>query len=388
MIPYGRQSITDEDVRAVVEALRSDWITQGPAIPRFEASLQRWSGAGHVLAMNSATSALHVACLALGLGPGDRLWTSPITFVASANCARYCGAEVDFVDVDPRSVNMSAAALEAKLVVAEREGRLPKVVVPVAFAGQSCDMVAIRVLADRYGFAILEDAAHAIGGRYRDAPIGCGRYADITIYSFHPVKIVTTAEGGAALTNDAALAAKMGRLRSHGTTRDPALMQRPPDGPWSYEQLELGYNYRITDLQAALGASQMERLEAHVARRHVLADRYDRLLAGLPLTTPWRDPNGYSAFHLYVIRLEPRLAPARERIFRRLVDAGIGVNVHYIPVHLQPYYRALGGHPGQCPEAEAYYAGAITLPLFPTLGEADQDRVVAAVKAAIAAEPA
>ena len=385
MIPYGRQDITEADIEAVVAVLRSDWLTQGPMVPRFEAAVAGYTGAGHAVAVNSATSALHIACLALDLGPGDLLWTSPVTFVASANCALYCGADVDFVDIDPRSYNMSPVALEAKLQAAEQAGRLPKIVVPVHLCGQSCDMAAIRALADRYGFRIIEDASHAIGGRYRDAPVGDCRYSDITVFSFHPVKIITTAEGGMALTNDGELAARMEMLRSHGITRDAARMSRPPDGPWYYEQQALGLNYRMTDLQAALGLSQVDRLDDYVARRHALAARYDALLAELPVTRPWQHPDSYSGLHLYVIRVAGGGDGERRRsVFEGLRTRGIGVNVHYIPVHLQPYYRALGFAPGDFPDAEAYYAEAISLPMYPTLSEAEQDEVVAALREALA----
>lgn len=377
MIPYGRQDITPEDIAAVEAVLRSDFLTQGPAVPGFEQALAAYCGAARGVAMNSATSALHVACLALGLGPGDRLWTSPNTFVASANCGLYCGAEVDFVDTDPATYNLSVAALEAKLVRAAAENRLPKVVIPVHFAGQSCEMREIHALGQKYGFRIIEDASHAVGGRYLGEPVGNCRYSDITIFSFHPVKIITTAEGGMAMTNDPALAERMERLRSHGITRDPAAMEWDSEGPWYYQQVELGYNYRITDLQAALGRSQLVRLDDYVARRHAIAARYDEALAGLPLTTPWQHPDSRSALHLYPIRLHD--ASRRREVFEALRAAGIGVNVHYIPVHTQPHYRRLGFRPGDFPEAERYYAGAISLPMFPTLTPAQQDEVVAAL---------
>ncbi len=377
MIPYGRQDITPEDIAAVEAVLRSDFLTQGPAVPGFEQALAAYCGVARGVAMNSATSALHVACLALGLGPGDRLWTSPNTFVASANCGLYCGAEVDFVDTDPATYNMSVAALEAKLVRAAAANRLPKVVIPVHFAGQSCEMRAIHALGQRYGFRIVEDASHAVGARYLGEPVGNCRYSDITIFSFHPVKIITTAEGGMAMTNDPALAERMERLRSHGITRDPAAMQGDSDGPWYYQQIELGYNYRLTDLQAALGHSQLQRLDDYVTRRHAIAARYDAALAALPLTTPHQHPDSRSALHLYPVRLHD---DARRRpVFEALRAAGIGVNVHYIPVHTQPHYRRLGFQPGDFPEAERYYAGAISLPMFPTLSPAQQDEVVAAL---------
>lgn len=386
MIPYGRQDVTQADIDAVVEVLRSDFLTQGPQVPCFEQAVGQHVGANHALAVNSATSALHMACLALGLGPGDRLWTSPITFVASANCALYCGAAVDFVDIDPRTYNLCPQALERKLEEAERDGRLPKVVVPVHLCGQPCDMQAIHALAQRYGFKVIEDASHAIGGKYRNELIGNCRYSDITVFSFHPVKIITTAEGGMALTNDAELASRLALLRSHGITRDPAQMTHEADGPWYYQQIDLGFNYRMTELQAALGSSQMERLDQFVARRHQLASRYDDLFADLPVTTPWQHPDSYSGLHLYVIRLQlDKIARTHRRVFEALREQGIGVNLHYIPVHTQPYYQRMGFRQGDYPEAERYYTEAISLPMFQTMTEAQQDEVVAAVRKAVAA---
>jgi len=386
MIPYGRQEITQADIDAVVGVLQSDFLTQGPKVPAFEHAVAEYCGARHALAVNSATSALHIACLALGLGPGDWLWTSPISFVASANCGLYCGARVDFVDINPRTYNLCPQALERKLVQAEREGRLPKVVVPVHLCGQPCDMAAIHALAQRYGFKIIEDASHAIGGQYRGEPIGNGRYSDITVFSFHPVKIITTAEGGMVLTNDAELANKMALLRSHGITRDPAQMTHAPDGPWYYQQIELGFNYRMTELQAALGVSQMARLDDYVARRHALARRYDTLLEPLPVVTPWQHPDGYSGLHLYVIRLAAdRIGRRHRQVFEALREQGVGVNLHYIPVHTQPYYQRLGFKAGDFPEAERYYVEAISLPMYPALGEAEQDDVLAALQRAVAA---
>jgi UDP-4-amino-4,6-dideoxy-N-acetyl-beta-L-altrosamine transaminase len=385
MIPYGRQDIREEDVDAVVEVLRSDFLTQGPAVPRFEEAVARYCGGVHAVAMNSATSALHIACLALGLGPGDRLWTSPITFVASANCGLYCGAQVDFVDIDPQTYNLCPLALERKLEEAAEQGKLPKVVVPVHLCGQPCDMKRIHALAQRYGFKVIEDASHAIGGKYLDEPIGSCRYSDITVFSFHPVKIITTAEGGMAVTRDPALAERMALLRSHGITRDASRMTHEPDGPWYYQQVELGFNYRMTDLQAALGTTQMQRLDEYVAARHALAARYDERLADLPLTRPWQHPDGYSGLHLYVIRLQPQRLTANHReVFEALRAHGIGVNLHYIPVHTQPYYRSLGFEPGQFPEAERYYAEAISLPLYSTLTIAQQDQVITAVSEVLA----
>ncbi len=383
MIPYGRQSISDADVAAVVEVLRSDFLTQGPAVPRFERKVAQACDVPHAVAMNSATSALHVACMALGVGPGDRVWTSPNTFLASANCARYCGADVDFVDIDPHTYNMSAQALAAKLETAHRSGRMPKVVIPVHFAGQPCDMDAIAELAARYGFKVIEDASHAIGAGFGQHRIGDCRYSDITVFSFHPVKIVTSAEGGMATCCDPALAATMERLRSHGMTRDPLLMTQAPDGPWYYEQIELGYNYRLTDLHAALGLSQMDRLDEWIERRHRIADRYDAELAGLPLTLPRRVAGRRSALHLYVVRVSSTAPLDRAGLFAHLRAQDIGVNVHYIPVHLQPYYRRLGFGPGDFPGAEAYYREAITLPMYASLEDADQSRVIAVLKAAL-----
>lgn len=377
MIPYGRQEISRADIDAVVAVLQSDFLTQGPVVPRFEQAVAEYCGAQHAVAANSATSALHIACLALDVGPGDLVWTSPITFVASANCARYCGADVDFVDIDPRTYNMSVARLAEKLASAEVAGKLPKVVIPVHLCGQPCEMEAIHALSRQYGFRIIEDAAHAIGGRYKGEPIGNGRYSDITVFSFHPVKIITTGEGGMALTNDSELANRMARLRSHGITRDPGEMTQATDGPWYYQQIDLGFNYRMTDLQAALGLSQMQRLNQYVARRHVLAAHYNNLLADIPVVTPWQHPDSYSGLHIYVIRLQLRTTGASHReVFERLRVGGIGVNLHYIPVYRQPYYARLGFNPMDFPQAETYYAEAITLPMYPSLTEEQQIEVV------------
>lgn len=380
-IPYGRQEITQTDLDAVVTVLKSDYLTQGPVVPRFEQMVSDYCGAMHAVAVNSATSALHIACLALGLGPGDILWTSPITFVASANCGLYCGAKVDFVDIDPSTYNMCPRALELKLVESERKGCLPKIVVPVHLCGQPCEMQAINDLSKRFGFRIIEDASHAIGGKYRGDPIGNCRYSDITVFSFHPVKIITTAEGGMALTNDSQLARRMELLRSHGITRDPAFMNKEPDGPWYYQQIALGFNYRLTELQAALGVTQMERLDEFVSRRHYLAGRYDELFSELPLTTPWHHPDSYSGLHLYVIRLQlDRISFSHRDVFEMLRKQGIGVNLHYIPVYSQPYYRDLGHTSENFPAAEQYYREAISLPMYFGLTENLQDLVVAALK--------
>lgn len=377
MIPYGRQDINETDIAEVVKVLRSDFLTQGPAVPAFEKAIAVVCEAQHGIAVNSATSALHIACLALGVGSGDIVWTSPITFVASANCARYCGAEVDFVDIDPRTYNLSAVRLAEKLEQAANIGKLPKVVIPVHLCGQPCEMEAIYGLAQKYGFRIIEDASHAIGGRYKGEPIGNCRYSDITVFSFHPVKIITTGEGGMALTNDPELANLMLRLRSHGITRHAGDMTHAPDGPWYYQQLELGFNYRMTDIQAALGLSQMQRLEQFVSQRHALATRYDQLLRDVPVVTPWQHPDSYSGLHLYVIRLELEAMKVSHReVFERLRVAGIGVNLHYIPVYRHPYYAREGFKTTDFPESERYYAEAISLPMYPGLTEQQQQEIV------------
>ena len=382
MIPYGRQDISEADLAAVTEVLRSDWLTQGPVVPRFEAAVAARCGAAHAVAVNSATSALHLACLALGLGPGDLLWTTPTTFVASANCGLYCGASVDFVDIDPVSYNLCPRKLEEKLRDAAARGRLPKIVIPVHLCGQPCDMAALHALAQRFGFRIIEDASHAIGARYLGETVGNCRFSDITVFSFHPVKIITTGEGGLALTNDAQLARQMTLRRSHGITREADEMSREADGPWYYEQIVLGFNYRMTELQAALGMSQLERLDGFVAYRQALAARYDRLLATLPVTLPRQAAGSESARHLYVIRLHD--ADRHRAVFEALRARGIGVNLHYTPVHLQPWFRAMGFAPGQFPQAESYAREAITLPLYATLSEAQQDEVVATLREVLA----
>lgn len=386
MIPYGRQDIDDSDIAAVVAVLKGDWLTQGPAVGDFEKALAGRVGARHAIAVSNGTAALHLACLALDLGPGDRLWTVPNTFVATANAARYCGADVDFVDIDPRTYLMSPEALAEKLRTAERDGILPKVVAPVHFAGQSCDMETIGKLGQRYGFRILEDAAHAIGGDYREGKIGDCRYSDVAAFSFHPVKVITTGEGGALTTNDVKLASRLADLRTHGVTRNADRLEAVDEGPWYYEQQALGFNYRLTDIQAALGLSQLKRLDAFIARRRELAARYDELLADLPLVTPKQDPNGRSAFHLYPIWLRlDRLNQSRRQIFEALRAAGVGVQVHYIPVHLQLYYRRLGFKKGDYPNAERYYEGAITLPLFAAMTDAQQETVVGRLRDVFAA---
>lgn len=384
MIPYGRQSINEADIQAVVDVLKSDWLTQGPAVERFEAEVSGYCGTAHAVAVNSATSALHIACMAVGLGPGDILWTSPNTFVASANCGLYCGATVDFVDIDPYTYNMSTDRLAEKLERAAREGRLPKVVVPVHFAGQSCDMESVAQLAAKYGFSIIEDASHALGGRYKGEPVGSCRYSDMAVFSFHPVKIITTGEGGMVLTNSTQLQDILVRLRSHGITRDPCLMTEEPHGSWYYQQIDLGFNYRMTDMQAALGSSQMSRLDEFVARRHFLVNRYNEALGNLLLTTPWQHSDSHSAFHLYVIRLNAdHHKRTRRELFGMLRERGILVNIHYIPVHTQPYYQKMGFRQGDFPEAERYYAEAISLPMYPAMSEEQQDCVIAVLREAL-----
>ncbi len=377
MIRYGQQDITGDDINAVVDVLRSVNLTQGPNIENFEQSVLVHAKAKHAIAVNSATSALHIACLALQLGPGDRLWTTPNTFVASANCALYCGAEVDFVDIDPKTYNLCPNKLEIKLLQAEKDGKLPKIIIPVHFAGQPCDMAAIHALSQKFGFKIIEDASHALGGWYGDGPIGNCRYCDITVFSFHPVKIITTAEGGMALTNSDEIATRLNLLRSHGITRDAALMTHVADGPWYYQQVALGFNYRMTDIQAALGVSQMTRLSQYVIRRHEIAKKYNRLLADLPVITPWQHPEGYSAYHLYVIRLcLDRIGSTHLEVFESLRKKEIMVNLHYIPVHMQPYYQKLGFKKGDYPNSEQYYHEAISIPMHPNITDSDQDVVV------------
>lgn len=373
MIPYGRQDITREDIDLVIDVLNSEHLTQGPMVPEFESAVSTHVGSKHAVAVNSATSALHIACLALGLADGDWLWTSPITFVASANCGLYCNAKIDFVDIDPKTYNLCVEALERKLIIAERSGCVPKVLVVVHMCGQSCDMMAVHSLSRKYGFRVIEDASHAIGGKYRHKHIGCGQFSDVTVFSFHPVKVITTAEGGMVLTNDDVVVEKLQLLRSHGVTRDPQLMTIPSEGPWFYQQIALGFNYRMNELQAALGCSQLTRLDEYVARRHVLSNNYNTLLSDLPLQTPWQHPDSYSSYHLYAVRLQlDKIKMTRAEVFQYLRSQNIGVNVHYIPVHLQPYYQRLGFKLGDFPEAEKYYNEALTLPLFPKLQESQQ----------------
>lgn len=381
MIPYGRQDITQSDIDSVSAVLLSSNLTQGPQIPLFEEAVLQACDAKYAIAVNSATSALHIACLSLGLGEGDWLWTTPNTFVASANCGLYCGAKVDFVDIDPKTYNLCPKELEKKLIAAQKVNKLPKVVIPVHFSGQPCDMEEIYNLAKKYGFKVIEDASHAIGGKYKGEPIGNCRYSDITVFSFHPVKIITTAEGGIALTNDSKIAEKLNLLRSHGITREASLMTKPMEGPWYYQQIDLGFNYRMTDVQAALGVSQIQRLDTYVAKRHKLAQRYNELLKDLPVTLPWQHKDSYSGLHLYVIRLQlDKISKTHLEVFEGMREADILVNLHYIPVHMQPYYQAIGFEFGQFPQAEQYYKEAMSIPMFPTMTEEQQDKVIATLK--------
>jgi len=375
-IPYGRQSISTSDIQAVNDVLRSDFLTQGPVVPKFEAALGTRCGAKFAVAMNSATSALHVACMAIGVQPGDRVWTSPITFVASANCARYCGADIDFVDIDPQTYNMCPSRLEAKLATAQRTGTLPKAVIPVHLAGQSCDMAAIHELGQRYGFSIIEDASHAVGGTYKGDPVGSCQHSDITVFSFHPVKIITTGEGGMALTNNELLANTMSRLRTHGITRNIAEMRTITEGPWYYEQLDLGYNFRLTDIAAALGISQFQRIDEFVSRRHEIANAYNDMFANTLVKRPWQHPDSYSAFHLYIVRVDfASRNTTQKKVFEQLHAKGIMANLHYMPVYRQPYYQRFGYSSVDYPESERYYSEAISLPIYPDLS-ADQQRFV------------
>ena len=384
MIPYGKQDINPADINSVIDVLQSDFLTQGPQTPLFEKTLVDYCGVNYGVAVNSATSALHIACLALGLGGGDWLWTSPNSFVASANCGLYCDAKIDFVDIDPKTHNLSVTELERKLIQAKQENKLPKVVIPVHFAGQSCNMKKIHFLSQEYGFKIIEDASHAIGGKYLEKSIGGCQYSDITVFSFHPVKIITTAEGGLAATNSKELAEKMRLFRSHGITRDKSLVTRDPDGDWYYQQVGLGFNYRMTELQAALGISQMQRLDEFVAKRHILQERYDLLLSDLPIIEPYQDKDNYSALHLYPIQIDlNKVSKNREQIFNVLIKSGIGVNVHYIPIHTQPYYFQFGFSEGDFPNSESYYSRAISIPLFHTMTAEQQIKVLDELKRAL-----
>jgi UDP-4-amino-4,6-dideoxy-N-acetyl-beta-L-altrosamine transaminase len=376
MIPYGKQDINQADINAVIKVLKSDFLTQGPIVPAFEQTISNYTGADFSVATNSATSALHISCLALGLKEGDWLWTSPNSFVASANCGLYCGAKVDFVDIDSKTYNLSTKELERKLIKAKQENKVPKIVIPVHFAGQSCEMQKIYVLSKKYGFKIIEDASHAIGGKYLDKPVGNCKYSDITIFSFHPVKIITTAEGGVATTNSIDLAEKMRIYRGHGIIKDKERLTKEK-GDWYYQQIDLGFNYRMNELQAALGISQMQRLDKFVAKRHALQERYDELLDGLPLLKPFQHLDNYSALHLYPIQIElSSVDKSRKQIFNELRESGIGVNVHYIPIHTQLYYKQFGYREGDYPNAESYYNKAITIPIFHTMKKNQQNKII------------
>lgn len=384
MIYYGKQSINEDDIKAVEEILCSDFLTQGPAIDRFEHAVAEYCGAKYAVAVCNATAALHVACLSAGLGKGDLLWTSPITFVASANCGRYCGADVDFVDIDEKTYNMSVVALEEKLRCARKANQLPKVVVPVHLAGQSCDMVHIKKLSEEYGFTVIEDASHAVGADYLDTKVGSCAFSDMTVFSFHPVKIVTTGEGGMILTNNQDLYERLMLFRSHGITRDPDKMTHVSDGDWYYQQIDLGCNYRMTDIQAALGTSQMTRLDTFVARRRELAARYDTLLRDLPLVTPYVMKGAEPSWHIYVVRMDAgRTRKTKQQIFEKMKEQGITLNLHYIPVHRQPYYEKLGFRQGDFPQSEKYYEEAFTLPLYYDLMNEEQEYIVEALKNAL-----
>jgi len=376
VIPYGRQDITKKDIESVVEVLHSDFLTQGPVVPEFEEVVSEYCGVEYAVAVNSATSALHLACLALGLGEGDWLWTSPISFVASANCGLYCGAKIDFIDIDPKTYNLSPQESEKKLIKAEKEGRLPKIVIPVHFAGQSCEMEKIYQLSQKYGFKIIEDASHAIGGKYQDKPIGNCQYSDITVFSFHPVKIITTGEGGMAVTNSAKLTEKMQLLRSHGITRDNLLMTKDPEGSWYYQQIDLGYNYRITDIQASLGVSQIKRVDEFIKKRYQIKSHYDKQLVNLPVTLPFQSKESYSSLHLYPIQVNfDEVSKTQKQLFTEMRNNGIGVNLHYIPIYLQPYYQNLGFNKGYCPNAEHYYSRAMSIPIFHSMTSSQQKEV-------------
>jgi len=378
IIPYGRQDITEEDINEVTKILRSDFLTQGPQVPKFEKKVSEYCNVSYATAVNSATSALHIACMALDLGPGDSLWTSPNTFVASANCARYCGANVDFVDIDPKTYNMSVEALLEKLIKAEKYGKLPKIIIPVHFAGQPCDMPAIYDLSKKYGFKIIEDASHAIGASYNNIKVGSCKHSDITVFSFHPVKIITSGEGGMALTNDNNIGEKLSLLRSHGISQTPSLMHsRPNEEIWNYQQIDLGFNYRMSDIHAALGLKQLERIEDFLKKRREIATRYDEGLVDLPITLPFQIPSGLSSFHLYPIRLHlNEISKTQKQVWAELYSAGILVNLLYIPVYLQPFYEALGFKRGYCPEAESYFKETISIPMYPGLTIEQQNRVI------------
>jgi UDP-4-amino-4,6-dideoxy-N-acetyl-beta-L-altrosamine transaminase len=380
-IPYGRQDVNQEDIDKVVEILRSDFLTQGPVVPAFENGVAKYCGAKHAVAVNSATSALHIACLAMGVGPGDLVWTSPNSFVASSNCALYCGASVDFVDIDPRTYNMSSECLADKLAEAEKIDKLPKVVIPVHMTGQACDMAAIYELSQQYGFEIIEDASHAIGGRYKNEPIGNGRYSAMSVFSFHPVKMITSGEGGMVVTNDSKLLKKLRLFRSHGiTSNSEDMYPRASEQIWNYQQIELGFNYRMTDIQAALGLNQLKRLDEFVTKRQSIAKRYNQLFKELPIITPWQHEDSYSSYHLYLIQLNFKDKNSHRRVYNELREHGVLVNLHYIPIYLQPYYEQLGFKEGYCPEAEEYYNRVISIPIYTKLLDEEQDHVVESIQ--------
>jgi UDP-4-amino-4,6-dideoxy-N-acetyl-beta-L-altrosamine transaminase len=377
VIPYGRQNISDEDIKSVVDVLKSDYLTQGPEILNFEKAIANYTNSKFGVAVNSATSALHISCMALGLSKDDILWTSPITFVASANCALYCGAKVDFVDIDSKTYNMSIKALSEKLEIAKKENKLPKIVIPVHLSGQSCEMHEIHELSKQYGFKIIEDASHTIGGKYKNEPVGNCKYSDITVFSFHPVKIITSGEGGMCTTNSPELANLLCRFRSHGITRHENEMTKKSDGPWYYQQLDLGYNYRMTDVQAALGLSQLKRLDDFIIKRHQIVKKYNLAFEAKPIITPFQDSNNYSSFHLYIIRIKNAgMGLTRLDLFKKLREAGILVNIHYIPIYKQPFYQKIGYDCKDFLESEKYYEEAISLPIHTLLSDEEQDYVI------------
>jgi len=384
MIPYGKQDIVQSDIDAVIKTLSSDFLTQGEMVPLFEEEVCNYTGVKYSIAVNSATSALHLACLSLGLEKDDWLWTSPNTFVASANCGLYCGAKVDFVDIDQKTYNLSTELLEEKLIQAEKDGKLPKIIIPVHFAGQSCEMESIFKLSQKYGFKIIEDASHAIGGKYQNHPIGSGKYSDIIIFSFHPVKIITTGEGGMAVTNSKKLADKMLLLRSHGITRNLELINKKTDEQWYYQQIDLGFNYRMTDIQAALGISQIQRLDEYIFKRSKIIKKYNQELKDYPLVLPYQHQDTSSAYHLYVIKISKYSPLTRRQLFDKLIDKNIGANVHYIPIHTQPYYQRMGFKQGDFPNAEDYYQHSISLPVFPTLTDDEQNYIIDTLKESLA----
>jgi UDP-4-amino-4,6-dideoxy-N-acetyl-beta-L-altrosamine transaminase len=375
-LPYGSHLITEQDIAAVTSALLSPQITQGPLVPQFESEVASLIECQYAVAFNSATSALHVACLALDLCPGDWLWTSPTTFVASANCALYCGANIDFVDIDIRSGLMDTALLEHKLKIAKSQNKLPKIIIPVHLSGTSCDMQKISSLSSEYGFSVIEDASHAIGASYRSQPVGSCLYSDICIFSFHPVKIITTAEGGLASTNSSILHRRMQELRSHGITKDTSKFINKNSPPWAYEQQYLGMNYRLSELHAALGISQLSRLSNIVDRRNELLVRYKQSLSDLPLTFLEIPTDCRSSVHLCIVRFDDELPATQLNFYNYFHQNNIGVQVHYTPVHLQPYYQSLGFKSGDFPNSERYAQSSMSLPLYPSISDSDFLRVV------------